>query len=247
MTKTRKVFCAVGRNVGDALSPVLLSGLYMERFRRVDCGHGWLCSGSVLHHAEDNNVVVGTGSFSGLGTNAKGLSVKCVRGPATAKLLGRRDIPFCDAGLLMPFVIQPSRTKKTHEYGIVPHYVDMNSFTPPDNAVVISPFLPILDFVKNIQSCSVILSSSLHGLILAEAYGIPAIRIKLQNTHTIRDFDYKHADYYEGTARELPVAVSLAGGMCVEPPRIPASAMKTAGVVHSEIVRGRNEDLRIHV
>jgi pyruvyltransferase len=87
------------------------------------------------------------------------------------------------------------RVEKRFKLGIIPHYVDKDcefiSEVRKDPAIKIikvwhgrldyylrgdSKFLTLID---EICSCERILSSSLHGLILADAYGIPAHWIKL--------------------------------------------------------------------
>lgn len=61
-------------------------------------------------------------------------------------------------------------------------------------------FINVRDSVKKvimkINQCDAILSSSLHGLIIADAYGIPNIRIVSRITMPTPFYDYKFKDYY---------------------------------------------------
>jgi pyruvyltransferase len=55
-----------------------------------------------------------------------------------------------------------------------------------------------LHFINELASCDYILSSSLHGLILSDAYGIPNKWISISNNLSGREFKFK--DYYSTTA-----------------------------------------------
>jgi len=57
--------------------------------------------------------------------------------------------------------------------------------------------------IEGINQCKVVLSASLHGVITAEAYGIPAIWIRA--TNRLSGGSWKFDDYYLSTDRE-PVA-----------------------------------------
>jgi pyruvyltransferase len=71
--------------------------------------------------------------------------------------------------------------KKKNEIGIIPHYLDLAYFK-----VNYSKEYKIIDLTTNdvegiiteICSCKKILSTSLHGIIVAQAYNIPALWIK---------------------------------------------------------------------
>ena len=55
------------------------------------------------------------------------------------------------------------------------------------------------DVIDQITACDYIASSSLHGIILADAYGIPNVWIQLSNR--IRGNGFKYRDYYEGCGK----------------------------------------------
>ena len=62
---------------------------------------------------------------------------------------------------------------------------------------------------SDIFNTELILSSSLHGVILAEAYGIPAVLIRNENEPL-----FKYKDYYMGTGRDKVVfAKSIKEGL----------------------------------
>jgi len=55
--------------------------------------------------------------------------------------------------------------------------------------------------VNQIVSCDVIIASSLHAIVVAEAYGIPTIWV--QPTTRIKGGQHKFLDYFEGTCRDV--------------------------------------------
>ena len=56
-------------------------------------------------------------------------------------------------------------------------------------------------FIDEIISKELIVSSSLHGIILAEAYGVPAVLL----ADNRKNFDlFKYRDWYESTGRKCP-------------------------------------------
>jgi pyruvyltransferase len=94
---------------------------------------------------------------------------------------------------------------------------------------VISPQQPLEDYLCALLSCRIIVSSSLHGLIFAHAYGLPAIWIKLSDRLVGGEFKFHdHYAFMEVDALEIPrwnfdqtIAQNLAKATC---PPIPAIA-----------------------
>ena len=54
--------------------------------------------------------------------------------------------------------------------------------------------------IDQIKSCENIISSSLHGLIVSDAYGIPNVWIKISDN--INGGEFKFKDYFSGVKRE---------------------------------------------
>ena len=74
------------------------------------------------------------------------------------------------------------------------------------------------DFVHKLLGCEKIISSSLHGIILAESYGIPAVLLKPKV-----DF-LKYDDWYYSTNRyHYPIAKTIEEGMNIEPLDLPTN------------------------
>lgn len=130
----------------------------------------------------------------------KNLEVHSVRGQLSAKRLGlENNIPLGDPGLLADRLIDKKPAKR-FKYGIVPHYADSKSLyikrleeILPDN-VVVDVLAPVVDVIKTIASCDVIVSTSMHGLIVADSFGIPNLWARTNND--LLGGDFKFRDYY---------------------------------------------------
>ena len=228
-------------NVGDCLTPFVLERLTGRPVKWTDRSPKWLAAGSILHEAHAGDTLCGVGSFEHMpAPNAADVRILTVRGPLTAAKLGTTLPMYGDVGLLLPGVYWEPKPV-THVWGVIPHYVDEPEarLAYPD-AYVISVNLSVTEFVDAVRSCRYVASSSLHGLIVAEAYGVPAVRVRFATSNQIRDFDYKHRDYYEGTGRQLPAAVLLRKA---RRPEVVLSVVKHAAKL-SDYVRYQLKEVR---
>lgn len=208
------------KNFGDGISPLLvklLSGCRLtsgapqkETVPRI------FALGSYLQHAEGGEFVWGTGMRNDAKKLAhlkkRQLDVCAVRGPLTREYLLKEGFNcpeiYGDPSILMPYLFKPQAVKK-YKAGIVRHYNDLSEVNGLDpNVRVISVHQDPLQAITEICQCETILSSSLHGIILAEAYGIPACWMRpapnLWNPHGY-DIEpvFKFKDYYASTGRSV--------------------------------------------
>lgn len=117
---------------------------------------------------------------------------------------------FGDPGLLANYWWEGKpKPEKRYRLGVIPHYVDQkNSFveaaTKLPGVLFINVFWPVEEVLRAIQSCDFILSSSMHGLIIADAFSVPNRRLRLSDG-LISDF--KFVDYYSafGMAEPQPL------------------------------------------
>jgi pyruvyltransferase len=179
--------------------------LVERRFRRI------------MHGRLDPIAVWGSGFLRAGGTvSVRQLRPIAVRGPLTCARLGAPAVPLGDPGLLATRLIH-SPIGKTHRWGVVPHYTDANSPLLADlldrcpNAILIPVDAPPLETLRLIASCEFIASSSLHGLVAADAYNIPNWRIALDGG--LDGGDYKFTDYAEAIGRSDTTAHSVAEGL----------------------------------
>lgn len=204
------------RNFGDHLSKIVVSAM-AARFSltlddQVAQPRRMLGIGSILHFAHDGDTVWGSGingKIDAAKFTARTLDIRAVRGPKTAQVLRDRGftVPdvFGDPALLVPrlFGSRFPRTK-TRDYVIVPNLHDLPLVTDQDRLV--SPLWGWNTCISAIVSAELVVASSLHGLILAEAFGVPARYVRLSETES----PFKYDDYAQGTGRNsLPPAPSI--------------------------------------
>ena len=167
---------------------------------------------SILFPWEKN--LIGVGSIIGLGNKHSSIwgsgfllskngfnggKVCAVRGKRTNEKLVSMGYEgtstFGDPAMLVPLLIKPSAVKST-DVGIIPHYTETDYFIERYGGtykIIDLRTKDIKKVISEITSCRCILSTSLHGIIVSHAYGIPALWIKL---HTLNDDDFKFYDYF---------------------------------------------------
>ena len=146
------------------------------------------------------------------------LDIRCVRGPETKRRLQENgyDVSRCvlgDPGVLMPLIYKP-REKEKREYSVILH---MSVTMEVENQIDIltDDWQTTIDEIYNSK---LIISSSLHGIILAEAYGIPAILLDAMEFPDL----FKYNDYYYSTGRtEYPICKSVEEALQIPIPEVP--------------------------
>lgn len=189
-------------NFGDLISPWLvekMTGMPAE-FADRDSAH-YVTVGSIVGRASDNSIIWGTGSFGTetkkrLAPNAK---YHAVRGPLTRQILANAGISapqiYGDPALLMPLYYHPE-VPITHEIGVVVRWSEKEW-----KSVKVDPRVKIINLktsnveetVNDFLSCRRIISSSLHGLIIADAYGISNA---WRQSETGKGGVFKYFDYF---------------------------------------------------
>lgn len=148
------------------------------------------------------------------------LDARCVRGPETMRRLKENgiDVSSCkmgDPGVLMPMVYQPAEYDTKKEYGIIKHMSKKTTLAENEIDIMTDDWKKTIDEIYNSK---LIISSSLHGIILAEAYGIPAILLD----DVVKGDRFKYNDYYYSTGRTVyPVASSVEEALQMEIPEVP--------------------------
>lgn len=204
-----------GLNWGDSLNPFLiekLSGkkpLLSREVINLKNQSVYSVIGSILGSFPSKNLVVwGSGFISSSSLfNVKPKKICAVRGPLTRELILKQGIDcpkiYGDPALLYPLFYKPN-VKKEYCLGIIPHYIDQNSqlvniFKNNPDVLVINILSGINEVVDNICKCELIASSSLHGIIAADAYGVPSIWIEFSDN--VAGNGFKFYDYFESVGR----------------------------------------------
>ncbi|MBF0489411.1 MAG: polysaccharide pyruvyl transferase family protein [Candidatus Omnitrophica bacterium] len=203
-------------NFGDLLSPLIVSVLSGKKVHEVipmsDSRPCLLALGSIFQFARNGDMIWGTGFRDDYPVMARQLDIKAIRGPLTRKSLIKLGIEcpeiYGDPAILLPYLFRPLVVKERFRVGIVKHYSDKTSFEKFKNQdlIEINVQQDALKVVQEICSCEVILSSSLHGLIIAESYHIPACWLGPKNDLWSKpEPGMKYHDYYLSTLRDPEV------------------------------------------
>lgn len=169
-------------NFGDVLTPHILSHYGIEHEWATRQNTEAISTGSIIKYARKGLTVLGSGAMRQSDILSPEAEYLWVRGPLTAAIV-RRDGGHCpdlygDPAMLLPRVF-PRTVDPVHEVGVFPHYVDLERCRR--YPVVISPLWPVAKVLRAIWSCKRIVSSSLHGIVAAHAYGIPAAWVKFSD------------------------------------------------------------------
>lgn len=164
--------------------------------------------GSIVRLAR-NSTVLGSGIIRANEKLDFRNKYRFVRGPLTRKRVlqcgGTCPEIYGDPALLLPRFYPP--VAKKHKIGFVPHYshgidrikelaVQNNwHFINLNN---INPLIP----AQEISSCEKIISTSLHGIIAAHAYDIPAAHVTVSDTCDLLGDGSKFKDYYASVGLE---------------------------------------------
>lgn len=206
-------------NFGDQLTPLLLKhygftpvySSYKPSIKYVRKAE-FVSVGTLLQNTPEDfsGVILGTG-MDDVQKTFKKASVLGVRGYLTKKNLQiTDDIVVGDPGLLVSYVY-PEELQKKWDLGIVPHLFDKkdpiietwkNRFG--ERARIIDVQRRPRDVIEDVKMCRSIISSSLHGLTVADTFAIPNIRFVIRRNYPER-YDFKFRDYYSalGVSPEL--------------------------------------------
>jgi len=211
------------KNWGDVLSQFLLEHYSGKKLNKDDVFYfddaaymldknGKIVGiGSSMKYVRPDDYVWGTGCIDEYNIGDKPKKVYSVRGPLTRDVLLKRgwDVPevYGDPALLFPQIYNPTIEKK-YKIGLIPHCVDFYSLDGlkainhmEDMGVkIINVTAGIYEFIDQLKECEYIISSSLHGLIAADAYGIPNHRVKISKL--LLGGDFKYLDHYASVKRE---------------------------------------------
>jgi pyruvyltransferase len=202
----------VFENFGDIIAYQLVDRIVGSPVRMYKKGQKpekkLLAIGSLLYFANDNDVLWGTGTNNkptdGKGYKFKKLDIRSVRGPLTRKFLWDHfkivspEI-YGDPALLFPYFFPEFKRKEkpSYDYLIIPHFSEEQHFLKEEWDNVVYSTDPWKEIVEKILDSRFVISSSLHGIVIAEAYGIPARLFMMSSSEPL----FKYCDYYYGTNR----------------------------------------------
>ncbi|MDY3104318.1 polysaccharide pyruvyl transferase family protein [Prevotella sp. SGI.027] len=144
-----------------------------------------------------------------------------VRGKKTRQLLLEKKIScpenYGDPALLLPYFYQPRSQQKKYKLGIIPHIIDKNHVFVenlrkhhPDVLIIdLGNYQKWTNVVDQICSCDQIASSSLHGLIVSDAYNVPNCWIELGGQRSLMAGYFKFYDYASSVNRSFDYPLTV--------------------------------------
>lgn len=208
-------YCFDFKNLGDNISPVIVQFVANQKNvdvnKSVDETKHLYAIGSIITAGCQDCTIWGSGLLNTeilYRLKGRSLDVRAVRGPLTRILLLERgiDVPECygDPAILMPLIYNPE-IKTKYKVGLITHFNEGKESLKDDRV----HFIDIKTddykkFICEIKSCELIISSSLHGIIFAESYNIPAVLLK-PNVDLFKYYDY----YYSTERYHFNIATSI--------------------------------------
>lgn len=199
------------KNFGDALNPFIGEFFSGKKVINANVNDSvtrddtvYLVCGSSLTFAQMPTEVWGSAILTPR-WNLKAIpkKVHAVRGPLTRKYLLDRGVKcpevYGDPGLLCPMFFRPSSLEKKYTFGLIPHVVDkkiVSSWDLPEEVLVIDIEEDFQTIVDKLNSCKYILSSSLHGLILSDAYKLSSLYVTISGVPIAKGKSFKFKDYF---------------------------------------------------
>lgn len=218
------------KNFGDWLSPAiceLLSGRKAEHAAPGRCellaigsilgriGHGWF---------SHRTTVWGSGFIEDQSPIRPRHRYCAVRGHRTAeRIKGATIEALGDPGLLCGMLVPGWKDiVKKHPIGVIPHYKDRHHpavaafLAGHPGSVALDVFTEPVELLRKIAECEFVLSSSLHGLVVSDAFQVPNVWVEISGP--LRGDRFKFSDYYSVFGIPKPQPLDLQRG--VQPPTI---------------------------
>lgn len=210
-------------NFGDAVGPWLverITGKSPVNSRRVKHeGPTMLAVGSIIGHLDrDHANLWGTGLMGALSEDRikrlRGygdVKVHAVRGRHTAQELRSSlgwEVPdvYGDPALLLPRFYSPRRSAASAgSVAVVAHYAHTKHFpaSAPDGVHMVDVAQGLERVVDEIASADSVISTSLHGIIVAQAYGVPWVWLRVDD-HQLGGDQFKFNDFFSTLSTHEP-------------------------------------------
>lgn len=246
-------------NLGDEITPILLDRMFgvktiHQNWNEADLVStgsilGWIRRTPELQRSKPTSQhVVGSGFMYAHENieNHELLTIHSVRGYLSKQKLDKlpiHTVGIGDPGLLFPEFAHPSSSLQHSRVGLIPHHSKtendafLNKFEKLNPTVLDIRTTNVDDFATQIASCDLIISHSLHGLVFADALGIPNVWHRLQERESLGDF--KFYDYFSSVNRDfgralvrIPSSVGELEKMCSVPDRTVIKNLQVS-VTHS--------------
>ncbi len=241
-------------NIGDILSPIICEFLLKKEKKslndKVERTKHLYAIGSILTMGQQDAVVWGSGALNeeslyhllaDYNYRNRKLDIRAVRGKYTKELLKRAGYQVGDVlgdpAIIMPEIYDPRNRscgviEKKYKVSVIAHsdVVPETWKTNKDIHIISIKTFDYKNFIDEILASEKVISSSLHGIILAETYGVPAIMILNDVWNQI----FKFYDWYSATNRsEFAIASSLESALFMETTPLPELEYLRQGLIDS--------------
>lgn len=213
-------------NFGDLLAPYIVERLSGRPPRFIPKGKGVLAIGSIIKFAREGSIVWGTGTSRMSDRLHPKAEYRAVRGPLTRRLVldsgGKCPPVYGDPSAFLPHLYQPARRTKRYALGFVAHHAHIGELQLNLDVRAISVLRgseeDIEAFIDELHECERVLTTSLHGLIVAHAYGIPARWCDIPDaTKRLPGDGTKFRDYLLSVGLKPEPALQISRGTAVTP------------------------------
>lgn len=221
------------KNFGDQMAPLILRQYGFFPFYSPVEKSLMISTGSILDNVPENysGHIVGSGLLFDSRIQLRNATIWAVRGELTRDRIGAdKNVVLGDPGLLARKLLRKRQTK-SYILGIVPHYHERHdirihqlSARHSSDILVIDVTNDPLTVLRNIDKCEHVISSSLHGMVVADSLGIPNAWMLLSDKVEGRGFKFR--DYGSAVGR-IPTPHPIAGkenlltlcNRCAQPPQ----------------------------
>jgi pyruvyltransferase len=214
-------------NFGDLIGPLVIDRLRPPGGVSRRDGLRLLSVGSILHLARDGDTVWGTGRNGKIPDSRhhfRTLDVRAVRGPLTRRFLLDRGLMvpelYGDPALLLPMLFPEFGSADERRGALAIMNLNDVRFgrgaevfsSIPDGVRVVSPRSNLEECIRAIVSSEFVVGSSLHAIVIADAFGVPARLVRSE-----AEPSFKYEDYFLGTGRTPTSSRSVAEAMGAGP------------------------------
>jgi len=211
------------KNFGDLLTPELISTYGYTPIETPTQDADIIGVGSLIGMVPSNysGIILGTGLISDTKASLEYANFAAVRGELTKKNLGlSNQVPTGDLGLLANRLITNNPVNKKYSVGLIPHFVD-NSHpwiskikdVLGDSCCIINVQDNAKNVIEQVAQCELIISSSLHGIIISDALNIKNVWVELSDMvigSGFKFWDYNSAIDYEQPPLKITPSTNMA-------------------------------------
>lgn len=235
-------------NLGDSLGEVIVGYLLnlkgIDIQKKIESTRYFYCVGSNILASYQDATIWGSGLFPLQSRIEKfmqkiarrKLDIRAVRGPLTRNFLVNQGYKcpevYGDPAILMPIIYPCFFEKKIHNRVVVAQFYGEDGFrkSHPNEHIVSMLTNDYKRVIDEISSSEIVYTSSLHGIILAESYGIPAVFFR----GLPQSVDFKYLDYYYSTGRtNIKIAESFEEALTMDPLPLPDLSGLRKGLLES--------------